>query len=746
MKMVPPCGPKNAKIVIVGEAPGVQEEKYGKPFVGGSGHLLDELLARNGLNREDCYITNVMKVRPPKNNFSFFYEKGRPKPELEAGIESLFNELESIKPNVILALGNEALKALTRLSGILKWRGSVIDSPYGKVMPTLHPAFVLRQYDQKAVLNFDIKRLSEEAEFPNYRPPKTFFHIHPSFQEVMTFLESLPPRFTFDIETIGRRVRCLGIGISREEALCIPFIRDRKTSWWSAEEEKEILRKLYEIFRDPERESIAQNFPFDASILEKEFGIEVRNLWMDTMVAQHCCYSELPKSLDFLCSIYTKHNYYAARDSGIDHEEWIYNCMDCVVTFEVAQKLEEELKNLRVSHFYHKFAHGIMITLAKMGHRGLLVDTKAREEMKVECKARMAEALEMLPEGLNPASPKQLQEFLYGGLKMKPYKVQGRITTNEEALLKLASKYPNHKIFLDAILAHRKNAKLISTYLDSTLTEEGRLVTSFHATGTVTGRISSSKTIFGEGGNLQNLPSGPFRRIFKAPPGKVLIKADLVQAEARAVAWCAGISGMIKRFQDPDFDVHRWNASVVFGKSEEEISKEERSKSKAIVHGTNYEMGYLTAAKQAGTTPKEAKIAMQTYYNAMPELRQWHEMTKQEVIRKRQLRTPFGRLRVFLGRLEASTFRSAIAFVPQSTIADIINIALMRLEEMYPGYLVCQVHDELVMEVPDHEVHKVAEAIRKACEIPIYFPTTKEPLVVPVEIKAGHDWYHTTLI
>jgi len=740
---IPPIGPSDAKLAIVGEAPGAQEERLGLPFVGASGHLLDELLARNGHHRELCYITNVVKTRPRNNDFSAFYDKGKPKEELVLAREELLEELERVKPNAILALGNEALRALTGRDGITKWRGSILDSPVGKVIPSIHPAFVLRQYEQKTILNFDIKRAIEQSEFPERKAPKARIHIWPSFSEVMSFLESLPRTFTFDIETQGERVRCLGLGISREEAMCIPFIKGGRESYWPIEEEKVILGKLWEIFRSQEYRSVAQNFPFDATILEKEFGFEVRNLWMDTMVAQHCCYSELPKSLDFLCSIYTEHGYYAGIQHKDDNQEWIYNGMDCIVTYEVMEKLILEMKNLKVEDFYRRHAHPVMITLAKMSNRGLLVDKKVVEEMRVHCKGEIEKALAILPEGVNPASPKQLKEYLFGVLKMKPYLSKGKVSTDEEVIEKLISKYPKHKEVLQAILTYRGNAKLISTYLDSTLSGEGRLTTAFHATGTVTGRVSSRKTIFGEGGNLQNLPRGEFRRIFIAPEGFVLVKADLAQAESRAVAWDAGIRGMVVRFKDPTFDVHTWNASIVYGRPESEITKGQRQKSKAIVHGTNYEMGHLTAAKNAGVTPTEAKNAMAKYYAAMPELLQWHERVKRDVCRFRQLRTPFGRLRVFLGRLDATTFRSAIAFTPQSTIADIINQALVKLEERYPFMLICQVHDELVMEVPIPHLDEVVKAIREACEIPIYFPSTPDPMVVPVEIKVGKNWYDT---
>ncbi len=738
---VPAVGPKDAKLVIVGEAPGAQEESKGQPFVGGSGQLLTELLVKNGIDRSKCYITNVVKIRPPNNNFKAFYAKGKRSALLEESIASLKKELQEVRPNLILALGNEALKALTSLTGITKWRGSVLETPYGKLLPALHPANILRMYENRTLLDFDLRRAALEMNFPEIRTQPTKFHIRPNFTQVMTFLEEMPERFTFDIETFGKRVRCLGIGISSEEAMCIPFIKDNYDSYWSIEEEKTILSRINDILSDPDKKSIAQNFPFDASILELEFGIEVKNLFMDTMVAQHCCYSELPKSLDFMCSIYTKRNYYAQHDTSSDDSEWVYNCYDCVVTYEVSEVLSDEMESLKVEDFFHSHALPSMIALTKLGHRGLPVNEGKRKSMIPVCEKKIEEAMKVLPDGLNPLSPKQVMNFLYKELKLRPVLKNKKPTSNDDALQTLMAKHPQYKPFMEAILTVRRQQKHISTYLKAQLNKEGRLACSFHATGTVTGRVSSSKTIHGEGANLQNQPSGEFRRIYEAGEGKLIMKADLSQAEARVVAWLAPIQSLVKKLLDPSFDIHRWNASIVFSKKEEDITKEERNLSKPIVHGTNYMMRHITAAKEAGVTPAEAKRAMNAYYSALPELRLWHERTKRDIYTKKKLVTPFGRIRIFFGRLNEETIRSGVAFIPQSTVGDIINKSLFLIEERFPGKLICQVHDEVVLEIQEDEVEKAAKVVRECCELPIKFPKVEEPLVIPVEIKVGKNWY-----
>src|SRR3989304_5592048 len=144
-KIVPGFGPRDAKIALVGEAPGEQEEIDGRPFVGSAGHLLSSMLSSAGIPRDMCYLTNVMKIRPPHNDFGAFYhdtERTSPTQGLLDGQSSLAQELQSLSPNITVALGGEALRALTGRMGITKWRGSILATSVGKVIGTFHPAAI----------------------------------------------------------------------------------------------------------------------------------------------------------------------------------------------------------------------------------------------------------------------------------------------------------------------------------------------------------------------------------------------------------------------------------------------------------------------------------------------------------------------------------------------------------------------------------------------------------------------------
>lgn len=765
---VPGEGPLNAKIVLVGEAPGREEDARGRPFVGSSGQLLNQMLSNAGLTREEVYVTNVVKHRPPKNNFDVFYNDSKrqePSADLVKAIESLKEEIRRIGPNVIVALGNEPLRALCNKRGIDKWRGSIISTDLGKVVPTYHPAYVLRMFKSKAIVEFDLQRAKEESLSPNLGRPLYEFQPNPTFEEVMDFLRSRHDRLSFDLETTGRHVRCLGFGYSPTKAICIPFMTNSNirpgrargslfapvgtggiNNHWSLAEEEQILKECNRVFRDGSTLKLAQNFPFDSSILAQEFGFLINGFYLDTMVAFHALYCELPKSLDFLTSLYTRAGYYADHDRSDDYAHWTYNCFDCAVTYEVSQKLEEELEENDLSSFFFYHLMPSLYSVTAMSNRGIAVDQFKREQMAKEKRARLAEILtkiHTLAGGeINPDSSKQMQEFLYDKLRL-PQQTNyqtGRATANEEALVALKKAAPQHSDIIDSILEYRSTRVLLSTFLESGLSTDGRMRSSFNLCGTVTGRLSSSQTLFGEGGNLQNIPED-VRQIYIPDPGKVLIVSDLSQAEFRFVVWDAPMLEIVERYRaDPSFDIHSENAKRLFG----QVTSELRNKAKPIAHGGNYKIGPRKASKVYDLTYNEAKEKLELYRQVVPEVQRWWANVQQEMVEKRFTRNPMGRKRVFFDRVtEDETHRQALSWRAQSTVADLINRALWLLDEMLPSgcSVLLQIHDEIVVQCPPERVGEVLPIIKTVMEYPIVFPGVDTPMVIPTEPRVGGSWY-----
>lgn len=780
-KYVRGTGPSNANLVICGEAPGAEEAAQGVPFVGASGRLLNSMLSSAGIDRKDCYVTNLIKHRPPRNDFGRYYydpkDRRQPRDELIKAREQLHDELTKVQPRLVIALGNESLKALTNKMSIQKWRGSPIQLKEWIVLPTLHPAYVMRMYRSRVTVEHDLRKALRISSDPSWTPPEYQFKIDPSFREVMDFLKRDHKLLSFDIETVyeNTMVRCLGFGDSPSSAICIPFMSSKRRpkpgdstlvlpdqsmsdvgSHWTEEEEWEILCEVNRVLADPAIGLVAQNFPFDSSVLEREFGIHCAGFVGDTMVQQHTCYAELPKSLDYLTSMYTDTPRYSDYDPSSDLELWKYNCYDCAVTLHCYHELNTHLDSLGLRSFNDDLVNPTMKALTRAQHRGVKVNVQAREQIKITTEQEIEELQkkinQLVGEEINPSSPKQCGELLYDklGLPIKKNK-DGNKSTDADALRELKRKYTQHTELIDSILEYRRKKKLISSYLEVQLAPGDRMKTSYNVCGTVTGRISSSQTYDGFGGNLQNIPKGEFRRLFQADPGKVLLKCDLSQAEFRLVAWFARIRRLIDAYlEDPFFDIHTWNAMQVFGLPRERVhdkmqgDKSYRDIGKNGAYGGNYGMKPARASKTYDIEFRHAKYAIEKYHEVYPEIANvyWKEVEDQ-LNRTRTITNPLGRKRIFLDRLDDNMYREAYSHLCQSTVGDIINRAFAILDVVLPGGAapVLQVHDEIVVQCFPKTVERCAQLIKNAMELPLHIDGVPEPLVIPCEIEVGKNWY-----
>jgi len=349
MIVVPPSGPRDARIAIVGEAPGADEERQGIPFVGLSGRELDKALHEAGIMRTECYVTNCIKVRPKDNDISTYFLDSKclkPNADLAAGIEEMKEELNRLNPRVVIAVGRTALFALTGETEITSWRGSLL--PFGAgntLVPTYHPAAILRQWSWRPILVHDLRRAKAELELPSYIPPIFDFTIAPTLDDTLTFLKELPQVVTADIETIKGIISCVAIATSATRALCIPFNHANGSSYWSEADEVDVLLAIHNALCDPTRKVVWQNGLFDLQYFARFYGF-MPNYSGDTMIAQSVLFPSLPKSLDFLASMYCKRHVYW-KDDLKSYKQlpkdinkfWAYNCTDAVRTFEVMEVL-----------------------------------------------------------------------------------------------------------------------------------------------------------------------------------------------------------------------------------------------------------------------------------------------------------------------------------------------------------------------------------------------------------------------
>lgn len=331
-------GPEAAEIMIVGECWGESEESSGLPFVGYSGQELNRMLHDAGIMRSECYTTNVVNARPPYNDLSKWVAMRKADisplhrplrnkmvlPIVLEGFASLREEIDRVRPNIIIALGNLAMWALTGQWGILKWRGSYLYSDPQvtpergiKVIPTIHPAAILREYSLRAVAVLDLKRVARNRGVENYVVPKWNFIIRPSFAKVMETLDMLealcfkgPTWIDFDLETSPLHITCAGLAWSRLDAICVPITGlTHSDHYWSAEEEGAIIYRLWQLLTNQNCWVRGQNILYDCQHTYRWWHF-VPNVKQDTMISHHSMFCGMKKSLDFQASMYSDYYVY----------------------------------------------------------------------------------------------------------------------------------------------------------------------------------------------------------------------------------------------------------------------------------------------------------------------------------------------------------------------------------------------------------------------------------------------------
>ncbi len=326
-------GPIPSRIMICGEAWGADEERAGIPFVGASGQELNRMLHESGILRSECYVSNVVNARPPNNDIGAWVALKKKDitqqhvplrdkfvlPIVKQGYEMLLAEISVVQPNCIIAFGNLAMWALTGNWGVTKWRGSTLlhKESGAKVLVTIHPAAVLREWSWRAVVVNDLRRAARQLQNRDMPSVAWKLQVAPSFpqvKEILLFLlatldAGVSLWIDLDLETRVGHIACCGISWSSEDALCIPFItRTNKEGYWSLEEETWIVWMLRKILVHKNVKVRAQNGLYDAQYVFRHWGFVFRHV-QDTMISQHAIFSDMPKSLAFQASMYSGDHY-----------------------------------------------------------------------------------------------------------------------------------------------------------------------------------------------------------------------------------------------------------------------------------------------------------------------------------------------------------------------------------------------------------------------------------------------------
>lgn len=584
-------------------------------------------------------------------------------------------------------------------------------------------------------------------------------------------------------------ISCISFSDRPDWAICIPFTRAGGQHRWSLEVEKTIWRKISELLGRRGILKIAHNLMFDFLQLAGR-GIYVAPPYYDTMVAHNRANLDLTKkklkklrlnSLAFCTALYTEEPFYKDDHKeenrcdtwrGADREFWIYNAKDSAVLHEIKEATRRDLEELGNLDLFERDMR-VFEPLACMGLQGVKRDVEKVEELRRFVEARIEELQSELDEEvgypLNTKSSAQMRKYLYSelGLPIQFNKDTGKPTADEGAIAKL---YQKTKLpVLRTIVQLNRFRTFKQNYLDAEISIDGRTRTTFNQAKTSTCRVSSSDAILGEGKNLQTIPSYPrpgeddynrlikeFKSTFVADPGKVMWKRDYKQAEAMVVAWLAEDLQQINDFLS-GVDIHCRTVEILFDVPYDKVKSEvangnpewvtRRNMGKRARHASNYKMGERELQKQFALQGydvdlRECKRMLQALASNVPAVVRWHEEVISTLHSTRIVTNCFGRKRRFLGIIDSDAVREAIAFIPQSTVGDLMNFAL---ESIYntPDLigemdLLLQLHDAAIGQSPPEKLEEHTRRVGELMSIPLEIKG--RTLIIPSDLEVGASW------
>ena len=530
-----------------------------------------------------------------------------------------------------------------------------------------------------------------------------------------------------DAELVG-----LSFAVKEFEAFYVPVPADR-------EEALQIVNIFKPVYESDEILKVGQNLKYDLEVL-RNYGIELKGKMWDTMIAHYLIQPELHHNMDYMAEIYLNYqtihideligpkgkNQKSMR-SLLPSQIYEYAAEDADITLRLKNKLEPELKKAECEDLFYNIEMPLMPVLAEMEMNGVCLDTASLAETSKQFTNRMneieARIYELAGEQFNIASPKQVGEILFDKLKIieKAKKTKtGQYVTSEEVLQQLRNK---HEIVAD-ILEHRGLKKLIGTYIDALPKlinpKTGHIHTSFNQTITATGRLSSSDP------NLQNIPirgedGKEIRKAFIPEPGCLFFSADYSQIELRVMAHLSQDAEMIKVFSEGK-DLHAATAANIYKKPIEEVTRDERTKSKRANFGIIYGITVFGLAERLDIPRDEAKMLIDGYFETFPQVHDYMEKSKEVAREKGYVTTLFGRRRYLPdinshnATVRGFAERNAINAPIQGTAADIIKVAMIRIFNRFKAEgirskMILQVHDELNFSVFPEEKEKVESIV-----------------------------------
>lgn len=763
-------GPVPSRIMLVGEAPGEREDEISRPFSGKAGMYLDRVLAEVGIPRETLYITNAARCRPPDN-------RTPTKGEIKACGTYMRSELEIVRPDFILVMGNSALQAILNTTGVMKKRGTSHVLPSGATaFVTVHPAAVLRNPGLADGFKADLLSFVRLTKGEDTRPETKSKIITNSvgLSKLCKMLAKVETPIAWDVETGSKNPYEDEGGLnpwSPDGVIhTVSFTWKPGKSYVVALEHPAArwdipLERVYEALNVAlaGKKMVGHNAKFDDAWMRAK-GV---NLYahFDTKLAAHLLDENRPSGLKSLArSLLGADNYESGISFGANvtplRRLAVYNGKDTDYTLRLYHIFREELKrqprlarlfiNLTMPacrEFVDIEANGFPVDMYRLEkrHRSILRKIK---QVNTEMEAMLPEHLQEIA---NFRSPQFLGKWFFGHLKLPILQVtpKGQASTAESVLLQLVDKHPA----VAKLMELRKWQKNESTYTRNWLARIGiagrpRLYTSYNLSGTVTGRLSS---------NMQQVPRDIYvRSIIGVEPGWKFIEADFSQIELRIAAMLSRDAALIKAFNTGE-DPHAQTASKILGKPEKLITKEERKMAKAVNFGFLYGMGwrkfrvYAKEKYQTEVSDAEAQAYRKAFFVQYSSLQAWHERQRRIVRAAGQVTSPVGRIRHLPTinstdeMVQGDAEREAINSPVQGLASDLTVLSMVILSKRLDrsrARILGNVHDSILLESTEDYAEEAAQITKHVME---HLPLKKlfgfKPTVpIEAEVTIGTHW------
>ena len=582
-------------------------------------------------------------------------------------------------------------------------------------------------------------------------------------QEALLGLLVKAKSICFDTETTGidaTQAELVGISFSvkAHEAYYVPVPSDFEAA-------TSLVQKFKVVLEDEQIEKVAQNLKYDALMLRR-YGVEIKGPYFDTMIAHYLLEPELRHNMDYLSETYLKYQPISIESllgkkgkkqktmRDIPAEDVVdYAAEDADITLQLKEYLSPKIEEEGFQKLYQEIEAPLVRALVNIEHEGIKLDAEYLKAYSLELGKEIDQLEKDIHElagvPFNVASPRQVGEILFDKMEL-PYRYKktksGQYSTSEEKLAELAAEYP----IVQKILDYRGLTKLRSTYVDALpklinpLT--GRIHSSFNQALTATGRLSSNNP------NLQNIPirtpqGARVREAFiPRDEDHVLLAADYSQIELRLIAEMSKEEAMLEAFQTGK-DVHSATAARVFDVPYEAVTREQRYRAKTVNFALIYGAGATNLSQQLGIKRSEAKELIDQYFSRYPNLKGYMDGIVEQARKDGFVKTLMGRRRYLRdinsrnGVLRSHAERNAINTPVQGTAADMIKIAMVRIndvfeEKQFKSRMILQVHDELVFDAHKSELETIKPIIEEHMVNAI--PNLSVPIVV--EMGEGQNW------